>query len=685
MPDYSIVSNTRFNPFSYDEMLKPVLIAEQAHREAEEAYSDLMTKSGNWDKMLNPEVDAEAYNMYTTYAKALEEEADRLAKQGLSPTSRQSMLNMKGRYAKEIVPIENAYKKREEEIKRQQEMLDKTGGNTVFTRDARTTSLDKYLYGNPESYGQVNLDDVIKYGIAGGKAISERYIRTSEGRAFQNSYYNLITEKGFTPQEALQILNNPEQYPEFSKFINDELRRREAVKGESPYSDLDRDRIESALMEGINLGITYDRKDNLHDDWRSKAVLSADLADRNAERDFTRKVNYEAIKNAYKRQQEIKDLVNQIIPEGASTEISEDLKRLEGLRPSVRVLTGKNGKVLEKVKGISTKKRDELNREYKKALEKWNTYSDAEKREASHYAPSSVAQNVPGKGIYESLGKSMHDSVGKSAPKAYADYKKYMEAKEALEAEDKWLATKGDEYKVYDPNDIQRAFNIGTALEKTQSGQQNQTMALNLNSSSYGDVRTGLQTLITTGKGNVGLVSSKGNKLDADDSFDIIGEKSTGIGVTFEGKKVYLSATDQDKKRYKIVGTKAINAFNDKMTTANESLMDFSGKTIKDRSITLSNVDLMRIAQGDLSTLPGDVSYDVGNGLKAFTVRSMNGSDIVNIVIDGNQVIGMSSLSDELYNGGKTRRSYLETMTGSALRDLLPSIAKTPQASEGEK
>ena len=112
MANYSLVIDSRFRPFEYQELLAPVLMATQAHQAVEEAYADLSTKANIWDKMANEATDPKAHALYKKYANDLQSYSDQLTQYGLTPTSRKAMLNMKSRYAKEIVPIENAYNRK---------------------------------------------------------------------------------------------------------------------------------------------------------------------------------------------------------------------------------------------------------------------------------------------------------------------------------------------------------------------------------------------------------------------------------------------------------------------------------------------------------------------------------------------------------------------------------------------
>lgn len=109
MANYSLVINSRFAPFSYQEMLAPTLMATQAHQELENQYGEFATKASVWEEMANEQTDPYAYKMYKNYANDLEEKAGQLAREGLNAASRRDMLNMRARYSKEITPIEQAY------------------------------------------------------------------------------------------------------------------------------------------------------------------------------------------------------------------------------------------------------------------------------------------------------------------------------------------------------------------------------------------------------------------------------------------------------------------------------------------------------------------------------------------------------------------------------------------------
>lgn len=225
MANYSLVINSQFKPFSYQEMLAPTLMATQVHQELENQYGELATKASVWEEMANEQTDPYAYKMYKTYANDLEEQAGQLAREGLNAASRRDMLNMRARYSKEITPIEQAYTARQKQAEQQQQALlqDPT---LMLSRRAATTSLDDYIR-NPqlayESYsGRLITAQAASAASALAKEMQEkpRKWRSILG----NSYYETMMQKGFSSQAVLQaIQDNPNAAPQLTRIVEDAI------------------------------------------------------------------------------------------------------------------------------------------------------------------------------------------------------------------------------------------------------------------------------------------------------------------------------------------------------------------------------------------------------------------------------------------------------------------------------
>lgn len=225
MANFSLVVNSKFNPFSFERYIQPYQIYGQAYREVENTLGELDTKASVWEEMANEQTDPYAYKMYKTYANDLEAQAGQLAREGLNAASRRDMLNMKARYSKEITPIEQAYATRQKQAEQQQQALlqDPT---LMLSRRASTTSLDDYIK-NPQ----------LAYEAYSGKLITAQAAQAASALAKEmqekprkwrsilgNSYYESMMQKGFSSQAVLQaIQDNPNAAPQLTKIVEDTI------------------------------------------------------------------------------------------------------------------------------------------------------------------------------------------------------------------------------------------------------------------------------------------------------------------------------------------------------------------------------------------------------------------------------------------------------------------------------
>lgn len=223
--NFSLVVNSKFQPFSFERYIKPYQMYGEAYKEVENALGELDTKASVWEEMANEQTDPYAYKMYKNYANDLEEQAGQLAREGLNAASRRNMLNMRARYSKEITPIEQAYTARQKQAEQQQQALlqDPT---LMLSRRASTTSLDDYIR-NPhldyESYsGKLITAQAASAASALAKEMQEkpRKWRSILG----NSYYEAMMQKGFSSQAVLQaIQDNPNAAPQLTKIVEDAI------------------------------------------------------------------------------------------------------------------------------------------------------------------------------------------------------------------------------------------------------------------------------------------------------------------------------------------------------------------------------------------------------------------------------------------------------------------------------
>ena len=113
--NYSLTVNSTFNPYSLQELLPIYQANAQAQYQAEEAFSQLQMKADQWEKLANNAQDADVYNTYKAYSNQLKAAADDILNNGINATSRRNLMNMRAQYASNIIPIEEAYNKRQQQ------------------------------------------------------------------------------------------------------------------------------------------------------------------------------------------------------------------------------------------------------------------------------------------------------------------------------------------------------------------------------------------------------------------------------------------------------------------------------------------------------------------------------------------------------------------------------------------
>lgn len=221
MANLYLVNDAKFRPFSFDEMLKPALMATQAHQDLEEAYNTLDTQANAIGSLASETDDPIAYAQYKAYEDSLRAQAADLAANGLNVTSRQNMLNMRGRYAKDIVPIQNAIERRR---KLADEQMKATLANPtlMYQRNFNTrsydTSLDRFLEDPDYGYGDVASGALITQQAATQAGALAKKL-SSIGKGKLDSYTStFIQHYGLSPADIAAFNSNPRD-PKANKVL----------------------------------------------------------------------------------------------------------------------------------------------------------------------------------------------------------------------------------------------------------------------------------------------------------------------------------------------------------------------------------------------------------------------------------------------------------------------------------
>lgn len=201
--NYGLVVDSRFKARSFDDLIKPLAMYTQEYNALEQGINELNTKASIWENMANEQTDKNAYKMYKNYADDLKAAADQLASQGLSKMSRPALMALKSRYSKEIVPIEQAYQNRAEEIKEQRAGRAK---GMIYEGDASTASLDRYLSNPSIRYGMANAQEGFQRVATAATALSKKLREYGKGKALDGFTRTWLQEHGYRNNEVNQAI-----------------------------------------------------------------------------------------------------------------------------------------------------------------------------------------------------------------------------------------------------------------------------------------------------------------------------------------------------------------------------------------------------------------------------------------------------------------------------------------------
>lgn len=89
-----LVIDSKFRPFSYDELIKPLVQYKETYDKVEADYSNLAAQTEQWKDIANQTQSPEAYAMYSKYANDLNNIVDDFSK-GMTLQNRSQLLAMK--------------------------------------------------------------------------------------------------------------------------------------------------------------------------------------------------------------------------------------------------------------------------------------------------------------------------------------------------------------------------------------------------------------------------------------------------------------------------------------------------------------------------------------------------------------------------------------------------------------
>ncbi len=365
----------QYNPFSFQEMLQAVSIADEQHKAIEQEYANIDSKARMWESLANNQKDIAAYNQYKAYANDLEQQAGVLAANGLNPRSRQAFNQMRSRYSSEIQPIEIAYTQRQKMIDEQREARAKDG-NTRFSVNAEDVGLMDLIKNPSMTYSGFTGTQLEKMA-ANVASTFQNELRDPQGKwagtlrgIFGPQYFEKIVKHGLSMQDVMNTIANDPRGNEILQYM------RSNVLASSGIQEWGNDEITQWAINNIDRGLFQ--------------AVGPEKIDRVANQDYDYYQRL-ALQRSSKKQQEQQDRVPYKI--GERVNVNADVKTSE----------------LNKFKEFLNNNRDLITNPNSNFLKEKSPYGIG-----SSYAPSITGAYIQGgSGDGVNINKKQLDNISK--------------------------------------------------------------------------------------------------------------------------------------------------------------------------------------------------------------------------------------------------------------------------------
>ncbi len=253
-----IVIGAKYNPYSFDDMLKPLAMAQQEYNTVQEGLSALTDSSNQFSRYLEG---TEAGERVKKYNQAIDAAVTDMAKNGLRKTNRDTLLGLKRQYNNDIAKINQSAAQLDTLYKGIQaaQIKAQASGDRLFV--ASMPTVDDIL-ANPSAQPTiVSGAGLQQQGMKAAQAESLRNVfnSTAQGQGIMKMYNDIISRTGYNSAEAQAFLQDMSKIPALQQAV-------ESISSMYNVNGLgaDKDRARQFILQGIMDGLTYSEKH----DWK---------------------------------------------------------------------------------------------------------------------------------------------------------------------------------------------------------------------------------------------------------------------------------------------------------------------------------------------------------------------------------------------------------------------------------
>lgn len=209
MANFNLVVNTsNFKPFTYEEMVRPLLLYKQEEEARQQAYLDLQEKASTLEDLAASEKDAEAYGAYTAYKNRLREVADAMAKNGLTRQNNQ-VFNLRKSYINDIKPLNDLLEKRNKLVEEQR--ANNKDGTNIYSIDYGDMSLAEMKRNPTQTYNTLNGNVIRAMSAETFAPLAKQILESPEYTSILGKqYFQERIQRGYTLDQMINELQGTE-------------------------------------------------------------------------------------------------------------------------------------------------------------------------------------------------------------------------------------------------------------------------------------------------------------------------------------------------------------------------------------------------------------------------------------------------------------------------------------------
>ena len=312
------VSNAKFRPFSYQEMLAPLAAYTQEYNNVQEGLSGLGDASNTFGQYLTG---TQAGKVVDEYNQKLKTAFEDMNQNGLGATNRGTLYDLKRQYNSDILNINKAAQSLDAMNKTIQQ--GKLANPSLMT--GKLPTVDELLANPTSAPTVVNGEEMYAHAAKSAQAASARKFLTDNtvGQGIMQYYIHNVVRNGYNPEDLDKFQRMVKDIPELSGAISSI----KTMYNTQNLGSTDQARSDAYIMRGIMDGAGYQVKDQYMANPEANAALDFNYYQKKSEVQDQLSANQQQRDAYYKGiVDENGNLITKTTPDPTGISSNEDMK-----------------------------------------------------------------------------------------------------------------------------------------------------------------------------------------------------------------------------------------------------------------------------------------------------------------------------------------------------------------------